>query len=841
MADTRYDLRRFAVFSGLLILSGIAAMCYQIVWLRLLSFTFGSATESISIVLTGFFAGLSTGSLLTGKFAHSCIDLIRLYLALELGIALAALGLLPVLLHLPEILASFPMDIQSPLVKSLVCFVLLIIPAAGIGATFPVVVLYLAPFRSGKRCNTSILYGFNTLGAVLGSFLAGFAFIPALGLDGTIYLAATLNGLIVCVLFFLGQGDAKTAAFYASQPTHEAQQNHHENTRSPIPARSVLFFSGFITLALENTLTKYLSIFTGSTIYGFSIILTSFLLGISLGAWLISLFVQKVERPLRLLWLLTVFLLFILGITKILLNHLPDAFHWINAMTAPVDFKHLLRYLVVFALLMPLATVLGTFFPIGLRLYTNATGPGNAKLLGKAYALNTLAGILGALLSGLFIIPYFSSETLLDLILLSSAGLCLILGFTFYRQHQPRVLVASVGVILIGFVLHSPLELQRLIDNVDYRHGYFAPDKTPEFLYLSEGKNAVVSLISYDGKFARLQSNGISESMLYIEEPEKALLMESLLAYLPYFLHEEPKTAFVIGLGGGVTTRAFTHTPLQIIQVVEIEEKIVEAVRVLPQGPATALNDPRVRLILNDARNELLNSKEQFDIISSQPSHPWTLGAANVLTREFFQLAGTKLNANGIFAQWINLFRMDNTTLRSIWKAFYEVFAHGFSIVSPETGDLILIGSASPLRFDIEKIKRRMQQPAIARVLKQYRIHDPIDLTWFFALSRQEMWQLSSGSVANRDTNLLSEVRLANLHEPPPPAENPYQLIKINYRFDIAGVLPETQKANVLYRAALRFARWNKPAMAHIAVDQLQKYQPERADYVRSILNLTQR
>ena len=132
-----------------------------------------------------------------------------------------------------------------------------------------------------------------------------------------------------------------------------------------------------------------------------------------------------------------------------------------------------------------------------------------------------------------------------------------------------------------------------------------------------------------------------------------------------------------------------TLTDLKSIRVVELEPVVVEAARHIAAGEIPALRDPRVRLDFNDARNTLLVERTRYDLIVSQPSHPWLAGAANVFTRQFWEIVKSRLNERGVFGQWINLFKMDATTLRSLFQAFYEVFPQGMSFANLHTGDII--------------------------------------------------------------------------------------------------------------------------------------------------------
>jgi len=292
-------------------------------------------------------------------------------------------------------------------------------------------------------------------------------------------------------------------------------------------------------------------------------------------------------------------------------------------------------------------------------------------------------------------------------------------------------------------------------------------------------------------------------------------------------LHENPKSAFVVGFGGGITTRALTLTDLESIHVVELEPAVVEATRHVAAGEIPALRDARVRLDFNDARNTLLVERTTYDLIAAQPSHPWLAGAANVFTRQFWQIVKSRLNDNGVFGQWVSLFKMDATTLRSLFQAFYQVFPHGMSFANLNTGDLVLIGAKQPLTFDYARMTRILEQPKIKATLAPHEILTPADLLWYFALSRDEALLAAGNARPNTDTNIISEVRLSALTAQPSGAEDPYAFLRRHFHLDLIPYLG-SNAADRLYAQADRYFFWKDTALAEKAAQQLTKIDPVR-------------
>jgi hypothetical protein len=216
---------------------------------------------------------------------------------------------------------------------------------------------------------------------------------------------------------------------------------------------------------------------------------------------------------------------------------------------------------------------------------------------------------------------------------------------------------------------------------------------------------------------------------------------------------------------------ALRRTDLGRIDVVELEPGIVEAVDLLHAGRENPLEDPRVRLRVNDGRNELLLERYRgggaYDVIASQPSHPWLQGAASLFTEEFFGLARENLAEGGVFALWVNGFRTDADSFLAIVASFERVFP-GSLLVDGERGtrhaSLLLLGGRRPLQFDPARVARRLGQPPLHELVSLFGIASPEDLlaqfhgpTAGFAAIEPE--------AANTDDNAFVETRIPRRHD----------------------------------------------------------------------------
>jgi spermidine synthase len=592
----------------------------------------------------------------------------------------------------------------------------------------------------------------------------------------------------------------------------------------------VLFFTGFVAIASEVGWTKYLSIFLGATIYGFTAILGVFLSGIALGSWTAKRYLRVPVAPsVTVAWALTALgasLLF----ARVGLAQLPAMLEFLSALDLSDDLHQGLKYLAVFVVLFPATFVFGGLFPVTLSMYCARVADLRHRI-GKGYALNTVGSILGAAAAGFWIIPRFGTDWLLTATVVAT----LVLPWLFVDAHarlaQRAVAFALTVVLLAGSWQLPHLNYAELIAAARYRFDSDAmAGKKPRFMFLEEGKAGVISVVTYDEKKARLQNNGIQESYLGLVPAVKPPFTEVLLGLMPFLLHPDPKSAFVVGFGGGNTVQALADTPLQEIRVVELEPAVISAVAAIRDGEIPILQDSRVQLRLNDARNSLLVEGRSYDLIVSQPSHPWLAGAGNLFTRQFFEIAAARLNDGGIFAQWVNLFNMDATTLRSILQAYFQVFPHGFTFVNKTPGDLLLFGSKQPLVFDYRRIGKRMRMPRIRRALAAAKVRRPEALLWYFALSRAEALTAAADMPPNTDTRIYSEVRLAGMKVDPQGEEDPYKLLETHSSLDVLPYLNPDEAARMLYLAGRYFYRYFSTTRTRRAIARLENVDPSMAE-----------
>jgi spermidine synthase len=200
--------------------------------------------------------------------------------------------------------------------------------------------------------------------------------------------------------------------------------------------------------------------------------------------------------------------------------------------------------------------------------------------------------------------------------------------------------------------------------------------------------------------------------------------VERMLGHLPALLHPHPRSVLIVGFGAGVTAGSFViHPEVERIVICEIEPLVPKASgEYFAAENYDVLNDPRVEIIYDDGRHFMATTEEKFDIITTDPIHPWMNGSASLFTIEYYELAEQRLNEGGIITQWVPLIELDEATVKSLVGTFLEVFPEGtlWSNHIPDVGgsDIIMIGQVAPLSVDAGDLTSRIEEnPALEKSL----------------------------------------------------------------------------------------------------------------------------
>lgn len=753
--DAGLDARLFPLLAILFFGSGCAALIYEIVWYQLLEFVIGSTTVSLGVLLATFMGGLCIGSIAYPRIAAlRRYHPLRVFAAIELGIGIC--GLL-VWWGMPLVdrfyLAVVGHGLPAILLRALVASLCLLPPTILMGASLPAASRWIESSRRGISW-MGLLYGTNTVGAVFGSLLAGFYLLRIFDMATATYTAAAINLLVALAGFLLSQRAPERAG--ADDPA-APERGITEATAASANVWAVyatIALSGATALGAETVWMRLLGLTMGATVYTFSILLAVFLVGIGIGggagAWL-----SRVVRPRSALGYSQLLLAAAIAWTAYMLaDSLP---YWPAPLTSgPWEtFRtDLLRACVA---MLPGALLWGASFPLALGAAAE-TGSESGRLVGNVYAANTGGAILGALIFSLVLIPYVGSLNAQRTLVLLSGVSALVM---FLTQLWPRRIGNGVLYLMatLGIAAVLAMNLPSLPpDLIAYGRRFLTTKDYVTVLFTAEGRNSTVAVTDWDGT-TQFHVSGKVEASTGVYD----MRLQRTLGHLPALLHPNPRSVLIVGFGAGVTAGSFTlHPDMQRIVICEIEPLIPPvATRYFGNENYDVLHDPRTQMVYDDARHFVLTTPETFDIITSDPIHPWVKGSATLYTREYFQMVKDHLNPGGLVTQWVPLYETDLGTVKSEFATFFEVFPNG-SIWANEDWqsggyDVFLLGSKDSLTIDVDALQRRMDSPAYARVVRSLNdvtIGSASDFLSIYTTQASDLKPWLDGAIINRDRNL---------------------------------------------------------------------------------------
>ncbi len=707
-------------------LSGMAALVYQVAWTKMLTLTFGRTTLAAGAVVGGFMAGMGIGAWLYHRAQGGRLNAIRLYASLEIGIALATALLTLGFSALPDLFVAvsgaIPAGLHMSLFRVGFVLVILLLPAALMGATYPALCAVLIRTREDAGRHLGPIYGLNTVGAAIGALIAGFVLVEQLGLRGSVWAANLINLAVGVAAWQVGRS--------ASSDAYRPATLNDANALLPtcLPRRItavVLFGSGFATLAYEIVWFRALRYLFGNSTYAFTIMLVVFLLGLGLGGILCGRerWRSSPERNLAIcqLGIAVLAMIAMTAETLVLVDQQLSSSISIFSKAVPnlPWWRRLLTDLFVgLALLLPATLLMGISFPLATRLYL-----GDLRWLGKrvgsSYLLANLGAIGGSVAAALLILPHLGTIGGTRAI----AALNAMLGFLVLSRLPwgvRRRLAWCLGALAVLWSTSFLILPARL----PFRTTQLSGSLQMELMFEEEGDIATVQVwsgrdhperrwISVDGTSIG-ETRGFSRSVYG---------KQILLAHLPMALDPEIRSTLNIGLGSASTLNALASYPtVQNLDVVEISAAVARGSRLFDESEVLA--DPRVRLVVEDIAHYLLRGTKRYDLIISDGKLGSDFsGNAMMLCRDFYAYASRRLSKAGLFIQWIPLDHARNDfeiILRTFLESFPEV-----ELFFEDPGSVFLVGSRSPIsgrrdpdaeQFVTKRVKQDFKYLRIPRV-----------------------------------------------------------------------------------------------------------------------------
>lgn len=722
-------LRLLLLFFG----SGVCALVYQVVWMRALSLTLSVTVYAVTTVLVAFMAGLGLGAALAGRVADRVARPLRWFGLAEIAVGIAGLlmprllfGLAPAEIWLAGTTGANGVGFDAG--HCLLSAALLLPPCTLMGTTLPLLTRAVVSSEGQVGRGAGGLYAVNTLGAVAGAVAAGFALIPALGLQATSEVAAGLNFVVGGAAVALAGGRRPAAR----APAAEAAGPRGTPLRLPPWVVAAAFgLSGLTALGYEVLWTRALTQFTHNSTYAYTAMLATFLLGIGAGSALCA---RRADRTLRpLLWLGAVELGVGLSVFAALRLYM-HLFWWIPESVAALGGLAswgdvvVLLFGICAVTLLPSTLCFGATFPFVARAVVDSvTAVGRRVAL--AYTVNTLGSIAGALLVGFWLLPRLGLEASFSILI----ALNLLLGGALALVAAPRrwlpafAAVTALGLVAAGFWLPSTL----FRDIYEQRYGrllMYREETTDTVMVSEDGQGR---LIRYGDGRGTAGTSTFRENRVY--------------AHLAMLAHPHPKRVLQICFGVGNSLASVARYPVEHIDQVELSPGVIEAAPLFRATNRNVLADPRVRLVIQDGRNFLQNSHDRYDVILLEPPELHTAGVVNLYTREFYEIARDHLAPGGLISMWLNVFMTPVHDTRMVLRTMAEVFPHVTVWHEPLASSWILNGSVQPRPPDLAILEHWFSIPSVRSDLASIPIENPYQLLNLFVMADDEVRDWTRG------------------------------------------------------------------------------------------------
>lgn len=751
--------------------SGAAGLIYEVVWTRMLLATFGAGLYAVCAVLAAFMAGLALGSWVLGRASDRLSRPLALYAGLEGAIGLTGL-LLPLLLRRVDLVDHWAylhwgqnFGVLTGF-RFALAFGAMLVPTTLMGATLPVLSRFLVRDRSHLGMHVGALYSINTFGAVCGAFAAGFILIGRLGLASTEHLAAGFNFLVALLAILISLAVERKGA--APGEAAAALKPQKVNPRAQANTNWVLFtalVSGAVALAAQVIWSRSLIFnfeYLKNTTYSFSAMLTVFLAGLAIGSALIGMIIDAQREPLRLYGVLLSLIGMSILFSVIMLYYGAD----LLKISEPFDETtgYLNWYLAVGNVLMQSIGVLGIptllmgmAFPVAARVVVQSSRVG--RDVGRLYALNTIGAIIGSVAAGFLIVPWLGLTN--GLLVLGAVDMALGVA-TLWRvpsasRHQ--LIFLPLAVLMLGAVylgLPARRGLQPLTTVMDKQ------------VFYEEGPLATVAVIENNAKDRTIYVDGVgvAGTDAVVQTDQKSL------AHVPMMLLRNPTAALTVGFGsGGCSYSLLLQDLLKDVHCVEICQTVLDAAPALDAANhhffgkkhplAFAAQDPRYKVILDDARSYLHYTKQKYDFIATDCTDLRYKSNANLYDLEYFQACRQRLTEDGIVVVWMPLGGLSRDVFKVALRTFYKVFPDMgvFFMDNEPTHYILLIGwqGKEKMKLDYALMAARLKQPAVRDDLAELYLDDPVKLLSCFITGGDALGKFLDGTVLNTEDHPVIE------------------------------------------------------------------------------------
>jgi predicted membrane-bound spermidine synthase len=702
-------------------ISGASALVFETLWFRQAGLAIGNSIWATSLVLSGFMGGLAFGNALAARYGGRSADPARLYAIAEVVIALTGVGLVYLLPAFGAALVPWLRPLMEHLwilnfLRLLTAFILLLIPSTAMGVTLPLLTKALIGYDPNFGSVLGRLYGWNTLGAVLGAILPEMFLLGYLGVREMALVASLLNlsaaaGAVWLSARFRGQA--------APGETANPPLIFGNSGRRWLLAA---FLSGFCLLALEVVWFRFLLFYIRGHSVSFALMLGVVLAGIAVGGLIASWWLRFRPEAYRHstsvaftagLLVMTEYANFFLGVQDLsgaIIN--PAKVLWIGSL------------LMFFPSL--LSGILFVMAGAALRsILTSETGAAGFLTLS-----NTAGAAFGSLVAGFFLLPFLGIEKSFFL----AALLYATVGSVLFVEAPPprRAAMAVAASLLIGlFFFPFGTMKSRYLSIMIGWHLRPGEGKVTSF---REGLLETVIYLEHQWRDRPLYYRMLTNSYSMSDTAYLSRRYQKLFVYWPVAVHPNPRHALLISYGVGNTAKALTDTKsVETIDVVDISRDVLEMNDIVyPSEADQPLRDPRVRVHVEDGRFFLQTTDRRFDLITGEPPPPGVRGVVNLYSQEYFRFLRARLAEGGIVTYWFPLHSLSEVSAKAVLRAFCDVF-EDCSLWNGAGSDLMLAGTRNARGPVSEEIfLRQWRNPDLAPELAALGFERPEQLGALF-------------------------------------------------------------------------------------------------------------
>ena len=573
------------------------------------------------------------------------------------------------------------------------------------GGTLPLLAAWLHQFSADAGRRSARFYSVNSLGAVTGAAFAGFWLVQEYGMVATIQITATANVVIGASAILLNRSGWLPKPVVATETTTVATAP--ETPAEPGTLRwagLMVAMTGGVSMGLELLASRSLALIFGSSLQSFAVVLIAFILGIGLGsAWVASpkRAGKTAERTVVLLLCVAAAWVTLLvfnieqwvnfyRIARIGLSRTPEGYVYHELLTTGIA-------LIILGI--P-AALIGAVLPLMMRAVSAGGVPLGARV-GALLTWNTLGAVGGTLVTGFLLMPLCGLRNAFGVLALVLVAVALLLAL---RRGWLIGIAGTVGIsaLVICLFIFGGESWRNVMSSgifriretqfgstlMAFRKEHF------KILFYEDGPDATVSVEQVDGIVAPaqmgLRTNGKPEAGTQLD-----LSTQLLVSHLPMLAKPGAKDVFVLGLASGMTAGVILAYPINRLDVAENCDAVINASHYFDDWNHHVLDDPRTHLWREDARTVLTLRPQKYDVIINEPSNPWFVGTGSVFSREYYQLAASRLKPGGIVAQWFQVYETQDNMVELVLRTFHSVFPY-MEIWDAGAGDIVLLGSKQP-------------------------------------------------------------------------------------------------------------------------------------------------